>query len=132
MIIILLGDGCSISWLAQNMNFKREDSPFEWFRNDYFKDILYVLKNINTIKIVPYKIGGNYCYENTDIYSSHYNANIIEISKRRLDRFYNDINTTNKIIFMRRDYYNNGISKSEYEEFKNIIFNINPNCKFKF
>ncbi len=132
MTIILLGDGCSISWLAQTMGFKREDSPFEWFRGDHFKDINHVIKNINTIQIVPYKFPGNICYENTDIFSSHYTLNqFFDISKRRLNRFIDDIKNNNTITFLRRDYYNTGISLCEYNEFKSLIKDINSNCNFK-
>ncbi len=133
MKIILLGDGCSISWLCQGLKISHATGLFEWCRSDYFKDIIYVLENINNVQVSNYKLPGNVSFSNTDIFSSHYRLNtFIEKVKRRSLRLIEDIKSSDNILFMRRDYYNTGITEEQFNTFKTIISSINENCKYTF
>jgi hypothetical protein len=73
--IILLGDACSVSWLLDSSNIERETGLFEWCNSDNFKDIIYTINNILKLEADIYRIPGNVCIKDTDIYTSHYPLN---------------------------------------------------------
>ncbi len=133
MHIIPLGDGCSVSWLLDSCYFTRQTGLFEWCRNDYFKDIIYAINNIDNIEAEPYKLPGNVCIKGTDIYTCHYRLEPFKDKvKRRAKRFIDMVKSNTEILFIRRAYYTSITTIDELEEFDKAIKKINPDCKYKF
>ena len=131
--IILLGDSCSVSWLLDSCNIKRETGLFEWCRSEFFKDIIYTINNINDVNVDYYKLPGNVCIRGTDIHTSHYSLQQFdEKIKRRIQRFIDIVKSNVEIVFIRRnEYCNSNLTIKEINEFEKAIKNINPYCKYK-
>ena len=45
MVIILLGEGCQISWDFDKLGIDKSRSIFEWFLSVKFTDILYIINH---------------------------------------------------------------------------------------
>jgi len=131
--IILVGDACSVSWLLDSCKIERATGLFEWCNSHNFKDIIYVINNIENIQVENYKIHGNVCIKETDIYTSHYTLNnFTDKIKRRSKRFIDMIKSNVELLFIRRDYFNSMLTIEELDEFDKAIKSINPNCTYKF
>ena len=120
-----MGDTCNLTFAMQRLGIKQENSVFEWHFSKDFNDIIKLIDNkFNNIISENGKIKG------TNIYSGHYPDKEIYdlLLKKRSDRFLNDINGDKEILFIRRGY----ITLLQFENFKKVIYNINPNCNFKF
>lgn len=135
MIIILLGEGCNISWNMQKINLKGKSSVFEWFLSVSFKDINYIIdKILNDIPItINKRIGERDIYlDTTEIRSSHYNLdNFPEILTRRVARFKDDILSGEPILFIREEHNAYKTTDGDINTFKNLIHKFNPDCNFR-
>jgi len=154
MNLISLGGACVTKFQItnykniNNMNDK-ETNLFDWVIS-IFQNILDILStdNINNIfnidNIIHYELNGEECrigFKPLDYFLSiHYLPNsytdsdlheFINKYKRRYERMINIIKNDNNIIFLRFDN-DDLINIEDYLQFKNIIQNINPNCKFCF
>lgn len=136
MKIIALGMCCRVSWMLQSLNLKGEDSMFEWMRSVDFEDILKIIRKVSNNESIEIKerssLPGNVFLDDTEIFTSHYNKiDLPEIFKRRSQRFIDYIKSSDKIIFIREDYYDYPTNKNQIIELKDIIEKINPNCNYK-
>ena len=62
--IILLGEGCQISWDFDKLDIKKSRSIFEWFLSVKFTDILYIIKKIATRQDLKVDSGDHRQYNN--------------------------------------------------------------------
>jgi hypothetical protein len=136
--IIPLGYNCNVTFLLGHNNLKKESSLFEWFETKSFSDIIDVIEKLskiyenienNDINIIPSHKEHGVIIEKNSIYSAHYSKkNYREIFNRRCKRFFYDIKTSKKLLFVRVKNYNY-INKNEMIRFKNLIEKINPNIE---
>lgn len=135
MIIILLGEGCNISWNMQKINLKGKSSIFEWFLSVSFKDINFIIdKILNDIPITINKRNNerDIYLDTTAIRSAHYSLdNFPEILKRRVTRFKDDILSDEPILFIREEHSSYKTTESDINTFKSLITKFNPNCDFR-
>lgn len=135
MIIILLGEGCNISWNMQKINLKGKSSIFEWFLSVSFKDINYITNKIlNDIPIrINKRTGERDIYlDNTEIRSAHYSLdNFPDRLQRRIARFKDDILSNEPVLFIREEHNAYKTTESDIQTFKSLIGTFNPNCNFK-
>jgi hypothetical protein len=154
MNLISLGGSCVTKFQItnykniNNMNDK-ETNLFDWVIS-IFQNILDILStdNINNIfnidNIIHYELNGEECrigfkpldyfLSIHDLPNSYTDSDLHEFInkyKRRYERMINIIKNDNNIIFLRFDN-DDLINIEDYLQFKNIIQNINPNCKFCF
>ena len=135
MIIILLGEGCNISWNMQKINLKRPSSIFEWFLSVSFKDVNFIINKI--LNDIPIRINNrpnerDIYLDTTEIRSAHYSLdNFTDRLKRRIERFKHDILSNEPILFIREEHNAYKTTESDIIEFKNLIGTFNPNCNFK-
>ena len=154
MNLISLGGACVTKFQITNYkinNFidNKETNLFDWVIS-IFQNILDILStdNINNIfnidNIIHYELNGDQCrigFKPLDYFLSIHDLSnsytdsdlheFIDKYKRRYERMINIIKNDNNIIFLRFDN-DDLISIEDYLNFKNIIQNINPNCKFCF
>jgi hypothetical protein len=134
--IVVLGEGCTISFELERLRLKGPSSIFEWHQSTYFKDVLYILQLILQKKVIEPRrdeVGfpGNYFLENTRIRTAHYElSNYKEIIHRRTERLLSDIMSGNNILFIREEAPHL-ITYEDVETFSNLILAFNPSCKFK-
>jgi hypothetical protein len=136
MIIILLGEGCNISWNMQKINLKGKSSVFEWFLSVSFKDINFIIDKI--INDIPIRITKRIEFERdifldtTEIRSAHYNLdNFPDRLNRRVARFKDDILSNEPILFIREEHGSYKTTESDINTFKSLITKFNPNCNFR-
>jgi hypothetical protein len=123
--------------MLETLHLKQETTLFEWARSIYFQDILTIISklvNNEDIEIYEDKIyTNNISIDNTNIFTSHYKKHqYVEIFKRRSQRFIEYIKTSDNIIFIREDYRPEPTTLEQILKFKDLIYKINPLCKFKF
>lgn len=134
--IIVLGEGCNISYELERLRLKGPSSVFEWHLSSYFKDVLIILEMILTQQDMystrdEILFPGNYFLANTRIRTAHYEkADYIEIIKRRAERLRTDLMSGNNILFIREEIPQL-ITYEDVETFSNLIRAFNPNCNFK-
>lgn len=135
MIIILLGEGCNISWSMQKINLKGKSSIFEWFLSVSFQDINYIINKIFNdipIEIIQRNNERDIYLDKTEIRSAHYNLeNFPDRLKRRVERLKKDILSNEHILFIREEHNAYKTTESDIHAFKSLIRNFNPNCKFR-
>lgn len=136
MIIILLGEGCNISWNMQKINLKGKSSIFEWFLSVSFKDVNFIIDKI--INDIPIRITKRIEFERdifldtTEIRSAHYNLdNFPDRLQRRVARFKEDILSNEPILFIREEHSSYKTTESDILEFKSLITKFKPNCNFR-
>jgi hypothetical protein len=135
MIIILLGEGCNISWNMQKINLKGKSSIFEWFLSVSFKDINFVTNKI--LNDIPIRINNrpnerDIYLDTTEIRSAHYSLdNFPDRLNRRITRFKEDILSNEPILFIREEHSGYKTTESDINTFKSLIKEFNPNCNFK-
>ena len=135
MIIILLGEGCQISWDVEKLKLDKNRSIFEWFLSVKFPDILHIIKKLSCdeeLEITTQeKYKDNLFMDNTDIRSTHYShTNLKEILKRRGKRFIDDVKSNEKILFIRYEHCEYATTENDIKEFDTLIKNINPECNY--
>lgn len=135
MIIILLGEGCNISWNMQKINLKGKSSIFEWFLSVSFQDVNYIIDKILNdipIEIIQRNNERDIYLDTTEIRSAHYSlTNFPDRLQRRVERFKNDILSNEQILFIREEHNAYKTTESDIHAFKNLILSFNPNCNFK-
>jgi hypothetical protein len=135
MIIILLGEGCNISWNMQKINLKGKSSIFEWFLSVSFKDINFIINKI--LNDIPIEITKrdefrDIFLDTTAIRSSHYSLNNFpDRLNRRVKRFKDDILSNEPILFIREENSAYKTTESDIHAFKNLILSFNPDCNFR-
>ncbi len=133
--IILVGEGCQVSWDLEKLKLKGPTSLFEWFLSVKFSDINNIVKKITNDEEILITDGmyGNIFLDTTEIRSSHYTKeNFKEILLRRKNRFVEQIKSGKKILFIRKEHAYYDTTESDMIEFKNLIEKINPRCDYKF
>ena len=134
--IIPLGKCCRVTNMLETLQLRKQTTLFEWMCSVYFEDIIMIISklvNNEPIEIYKDKIHpNNISLDDTAIFTSHYNKDeFVEIFKRRSERFIEDIKTSESIIFIREDQMNEHTSIDQVIQFKELIYKINPQCKFK-
>ena len=135
MIIILLGEGCNISWNMQKINLKGKSSIFEWFLSVSFQDVNYIIDKI--LNDIPIEINKrpderDIYLDTTEIRSAHYSLdNYPDRLKRRVTRFKDDILSDEPILFIREEHSSYKTTESDINTFKSLITKFNPNCDFR-
>lgn len=139
MIIILLGEGCNISWHMKAISLRGPSSLFEWFLSVSFQDINFIVKKM--LNNEPIEITKRYgspelerdiYLDTTAIRSAHYDLkNFPDHLVRRTLRFREQIMSGEPILFIREE--NNGYVTTEQDiiEFKSLIEKFNPNCNYR-
>lgn len=133
--IILLGEGCQVSWDLEILKLKGSTSLFEWFLSVKFSDINIIIeKIINDEEIlITNGMNGNIFLDTTEIRSSHYTEeNFKEILLRRKNRFIEQVKSGKQILFIRKEHAYYDTTEGDIIEFKNLIEKINPACDYKF
>ena len=134
--IVVLGEGCNISFELERLSLKGPSSVFEWHLSSYFKDVLTILEMILTRKDLyatrdEINWKGNNFIANTRIRTAHYEkADYNEIIARRAHRLREDLMSGNNILFIREEAPQL-ITYEDVETFSNLILTFNPACKFK-
>lgn len=133
--IVVLGEGCNISYEMERLSLKGPSSVFEWHLSSYFKDVLTILEMILNEEDIPAKrddtMPGNYFMANTRIRSAHYEkADYNEIIARRAQRLRADLMSGNNILFIREETPQL-ITYKDVDTFSNLIRAFNPSCNFK-
>jgi hypothetical protein len=136
MRLILLGEGCQISWDVEKLEQKKDATGlFEWFLSVKFSDINYILRKIcNNDIIRPWKKVGfsDVFMDETDIRTTHIKYNEFEETvNRRAKRMIEFIKNSDRILFIRHEHSSKYTEIEEIEEFVNIIKEINKECDFK-
>lgn len=135
MIIILLGEGCNISWNMQKINLKGKTGLFEWFLSVSFKDVNFIINKIlNDIPIeINKRTGERDIYlDKTEIRSAHYDLNNFpDRLNRRVQRFKDDILSDEHILFIREENSGYKTTESDINLFKSLIEQFSPNCNYK-
>lgn len=136
MIVILLGEGCQITWDFDKLKIEKWRSVFEWFLSVKFTDLLYVIKKLSlgeTLKVTHQNIyPGNLFLDDTDIRTTHYSESDLEqVLKRRGDRFIADVKSNEKILFVRYEHPEYSTTREDVFEFNRLIEEINPECQYK-
>ena len=135
MIIIILGEGCNISWNMKKINLKGKSSIFEWFLSVSFKDVNFIIDKI--LNDIPIRINKrpderDIYLDTTEIRSVHYSLdNFPEILKRRVTRFKDDILSNKPILFIREEHNVYKTTESDIHTFQNLIKTFNPDCNFR-
>lgn len=139
MIIILLGEGCNISWHMKDLKLRGPSSIFEWFLSVNFKDVNYIVKKIlndEDIEITKRygspEIERDIYLDKTEIRSAHYDLkNFPDHLTRRVARFKQQIMSGEPILFIREEH--NGYTTTEQDilEFKGLIERFNPKCNYR-
>ena len=152
MDVIPLGGTCSIAYQLKKNNLRNEAYPFDWIRINNFLVLANLIKsnfnnflNYENFELIEYsenfKINnkfGSYIYSNKickfyhDFDSKINDKNFLlfkEKHMRRIDRFYEKIKNSKKILFIREEIGN--LRESKIKLFFNIISNLNPNLEFK-
>lgn len=137
MIIVLLGEGCQISWDFDKLKINKKRSIFEWFLSVKFTDILYIInKLINGDELrVTYQdiYRGNLFMDNTDIRTTHYTeSDLVDVLKRRGSRFIEQVRSGESILFVRYEHSEYTTSKDDLLEFDKLIKKINADCYYNF
>lgn len=135
MIIILLGEGCQISWDFDKLEIEKTRSIFEWFLSVKFTDLLYIIKKLSvgeTLKVTHQNVyPGNLFMDETDIRTTHYSESDLEqVLKRRGDRFINHVKSNEKILFVRYEHAEYSTTEDDIHEFNTLIRGINPECQY--
>ena len=135
--IILLGEGCQISWDFDKLDIKKSRSIFEWFLSVKFTDILYIIKKIATRQDLKVDSGDHRQYnnnlymDNTDIRTTHYTIPDLESAlKRRSIRFIDQVESNKTLLFVRYEHPGYSTTENDLVEFDELIKLINPNCKY--
>lgn len=135
MIIILLGEGCNISWNMQKINLKGSSSIFEWFLSVSFKDVNFIINKILNeipIEITKRPNERDIYLDTTEIRSAHYDLNNFpDRLKRRIERFKENILSNEHILFIREENSGYKTTESDINNFKSLIRNFNPKCKYR-
>ena len=136
MVIILLGEGCQISWDFDKLGIDKSRSIFEWFLSVKFTDILYIINKLITGEELhvtrqdAYR--GNLFMDNTDIRTTHYSEDkLVDILKRRGARFIEQVKSDERILFVRYEHSDYKTTIDDVLEFDRLIKMINPNCQYK-
>lgn len=136
MIIILLGEGCNISWGLQKINLRGPTCIFEWFLSVSFKDINIIVEKILNNK--PIEITKRPDMERdiyldiTEIRSAHYDLNNFpERLQRRIERFKEQILLNEPILFIREEHNGYITTEDDISNFKQLIETFNPKCNYK-
>uniref|UniRef100_A0A6C0BIJ7 Papain-like cysteine peptidase n=1 Tax=viral metagenome TaxID=1070528 RepID=A0A6C0BIJ7_9ZZZZ len=133
--IIILGEGCNISYEMERLSLKGPSSVFEWHLSTYFKDVLTILEMILNQEDIPARrddtMPGNNYLADTRIRSAHYEyADYNEIIARRAKRLRADLMSGHNILFIREEAPQL-ITHEDVDTFSNLILTFNPACKFK-
>ena len=134
--IVVLGEGCNISFELERLTLKGPSSVFEWHLSSYFKDVLIILEMILSQKDLyatrdEVNMPGNNFISGTRIRTAHYEKpEYIDIIKRRAQRLREDIMSGNNILFIREEAPQL-ITYEDVETFSNLIRAFNPTCNFK-
>jgi hypothetical protein len=151
--IVSLGNACSIAYQLKKYNLRKNAYPFDWLKILKWEDLNRIIENefasfydkenfkfkYFSEKFPQEESGIAYIYENNGILFCHdFNENFeesykkyIDKYKRRVYRFYEIIHSDREIHFIRyENKYYKGIEK-DISKFMNIIYGINPYCKFK-
>jgi hypothetical protein len=132
--IIILGEGCAISFELERLQLKGVNSLFEWHLSNNFNEVLVIFEMIaNGKEIYATRNGlpGNYYLADTSIRSSHYeNVDYETIIKKRYRRLREDIIGSNKLIFIRDDTPQT-ITEASVKKFCELVLSINPSCDFR-
>lgn len=136
MYIILLGEGCNISQIVRSYNLDslRECSIFEWFLSAYFSDVNFILNKVaqgEDLLVTHGEHIHDLYMDSTRIRSRHYNEAVLSDKlKRRVARFLEQVKSDDTILFIREDK-DVITTRQDIVEFKKIITQINPLCKYK-
>jgi hypothetical protein len=155
MEIVSLGNNCAIAYQLKRYNLRNNAYPFDWLKIKDFSDLNKILdndfeeifhkenfklKNVSDkFPIENYKDDISYIYENNNIqfchdFSSDFEKsyqNFVDKYKRRVYRLYDLIHSDKEIHFIRDEWKYNEDLSNKINEFKNIIYKINPYCKYK-
>ena len=122
--IIPFGHRCSSALACKYANIRNFSLPFDWGRPFFPGTIQKILEN-NFIGFTDftYSDSGVTTNNNYNFNSIHFDSNIVEALKKRIDRFNDIMNQTKKIYFIytNEDYlYDNSFRQ---DEFNDNIFN---------
>lgn len=150
MEIIPLGGTCSIAYQLKKFNLRNCSFPFDWVRINNFSNIAYLLENNFDKFFLDYKLiefsknfkvnnmNGSYIYKSNfckfyhDFDSKINDKNFLLFKKkylRRINRLYEKIKNSKKILFIREEIGN--LSESKIKKFLEIIYTFNPELEFK-
>lgn len=135
MIIVLLGEGCQISWDFDKLEINKKRSIFEWFLSVKFTDILYIINKLITreeLCVTRQDIyRGNLFMDNTDIRTTHYTeSDLVDVLKRRGARFMEQVRSGKPILFVRYEHSEYATSKDDIVQFDKLIKMINADCRY--
>lgn len=134
-MIILLGEGCQISWDFDKLQIEKTRSIFEWFLSVKFTDILYIINKLisgDELCVTRQDIyRGNLFMDKTDIRTTHYiESKLVDVLQRRGSRFIDQVKSDEPILFVRYEHSEYSTSKDDIFEFDKLIKMINPDCRY--
>lgn len=136
-MIILLGEGCQISWDIEKLQInKGKTGLFEWFLSVKFSDInkiLSKLANNQPLTMTHQDIHSRDLFmDETDIRSTHFQSHLfVETINRRAARLISNIKSQEYIIFIRYEHGQYVTTSEDIELFHSYIMQINPDCQYK-
>ena len=150
MEIIPLGGTCSIAYQLKKNNLRNKAYPFDWVRISNLSNINHLLENnfdkfFLDLKLVEFSknfkvnnMNGSYIYKNNfckfyhDFDSKINDKNFLLFKEkylRRINRFYEKIKNSKKILFIREEIGN--LSENKIKKFLEIIDTFNSKLEFK-
>ena len=150
MDIIPLGGTCSIAYQLKKYNLRKAAYPFDWVRINNFSKLIQLIENNFDNFFLDYKliefsknfkvnnVNGSYIYKNEFCkfyhdFDSEINEKNFLLFKakylRRINRFYEKIKSSKKILFIREEIGN--LSENKIKNFIKIVLNLNPKLEFK-
>ena len=151
-IYIPLGNSCSITYNLKLLKLRKYAFPFDWVRVINFNNVTKLIQNkfygfldFNNFKFKEfsdkftvdgkkgsYIYSNNYCsfyHEFNKLIEEHHFNMFKEKYLRRIERFFNFMNSNNEIIFIREEFGKLKISK--INNFINCINEIYPDLNYK-
>ena len=152
-VIVPLGDSCSVAHALQTIGIRKFALPFDWVRIANLSDITRIINNkfdqyiescVKTVEVSSKfpifdddfnnsLIKNNCVMRNkygVKFYHDDFAENCVDKYKRRINRFFEILNCTNRVIFIRDESKMKNISNEMINEFCDCIIKINPNLVF--
>ena len=137
MLIILLGEGCQVSWDIDKL-YTDKDKPrsiFEWFLSIKFTDILTIINKLHIGEELEVtrreNDSDNLFMDHTDIRTTHFSkSELYEILKRRGKRFIDQVKSDEDILFIRYEHPEYITTQDDLQQFETLIKQINPECMY--
>ena len=152
MEIIPIGSTCSIAYQLKKLNLRNCSYPFDWIRINNLSNVTSLIENnfnnflnkdnfrLDKIsfefevngRMISYIYDNNYCkfFHDFDDYIKEISFETFsEKYIRRINRLYNAIKFSKKILFIREEIGN--LTQNKINLFCNLINKLNPNIEWK-